>query len=97
MTTGQEAIIEILHLRDAPAELALFVVAAISATLYFVPTIVAKRRKQPQLAAIFVVNLCFGWTGLGWIAALVWALIRQTPPAPPAAPGYRMPPLSDRT
>jgi Superinfection immunity protein len=41
---------------------------------YFIPTIVARVRKTPRPVAIFLVNLVFGWTVLGWIAALVWAV-----------------------
>jgi len=41
--------------------------------LYFVPTIVAGNRIHPQTGAIFVLNLCLGWTLVGWVIALVWA------------------------
>lgn len=46
---------------------------AISLALYFVPTIIAWKREHHQLLAIFVLNLVFGWTFLGWIAALIWS------------------------
>jgi Superinfection immunity protein len=39
--------------------------------LYFLPTIVG-RHKHDALG-IFVVNLLFGWTVIGWIIALIWA------------------------
>jgi ABC-type Na+ efflux pump permease subunit len=39
--------------------------------LYFVPSIVGRKKKNAQ--AIFVLNLLLGWTILGWIIALVWA------------------------
>jgi hypothetical protein len=39
----------------------------------FLPTIVAKKREHPRLAAIFAVNLVGGWTLIGWFVALVWA------------------------
>jgi hypothetical protein len=42
---------------------------------YFVPTVVAFRRKHPQVTAIVVLNLFLGWTFLGWLAALIWALV----------------------
>ena len=41
--------------------------------LYFVPAIVAYKRHHRQTLAITVLNVAAGWTGLGWVAALVWA------------------------
>jgi hypothetical protein len=47
----------------------------IAATLgfYFLPSIVAVKRAHCNTLAIVVLNVFLGWTGLGWIAALVWA------------------------
>lgn len=42
--------------------------------LYFVPTIVAGIRKKRNTAAIAVLNLFLGWTMVGWVIALVWAV-----------------------
>lgn len=42
--------------------------------LYFLPTIVASGRHHANTAAIFALNLLTGWTGLGWVAAMVWSL-----------------------
>ena len=42
---------------------------------YFVPTVVAFRRRHPQIMAIVVLNLFLGWTLLGWLGALIWALV----------------------
>jgi hypothetical protein len=41
-------------------------------TLYFVPTLVALNKKY--LMGIFIINLTLGWTILGWIGSLVWAV-----------------------
>lgn len=41
---------------------------------YFFPFIVALIRRQPNNTGIFVVNLFFGWTLIGWVVALVWAV-----------------------
>ncbi len=46
--------------------------------MYFVPTIVAFRRKDRQRTAIFILNLFLGWTLIGWVGALVWAYIRSS-------------------
>ena len=44
------------------------------AAIYFLPAIIAVRRKCRSDAAIFVFNLLLGWTVFGWFAALSWAL-----------------------
>jgi hypothetical protein len=44
------------------------------ALLYFLPTLIAERRKHPSAKAITFVNLVLGWTVLGWVAAMAWAL-----------------------
>ena len=41
--------------------------------VYFLPTIVARKRKHKDESAIFVLNLLAGFTILFWIVALVWA------------------------
>ena len=41
---------------------------------YFLPTIAAIIRKCKRDAAILVLNLLLGWTIIGWIGALIWAL-----------------------
>ena len=42
--------------------------------LYFLPTIHARGRKHPNLDGIFVLNLFLGWTLIGWVAAIIWAV-----------------------
>ena len=41
--------------------------------LYFLPFVLAKYRKHRQSDAILLTNLLLGWTGVGWIAALIWS------------------------
>jgi hypothetical protein len=41
--------------------------------LYFVPAIVAYRRRHRNRHAILILNLFLAWSLLGWIGALVWA------------------------
>lgn len=52
---------------------------AVFGVIYLTPTIAAQERRHPQTAAIFALNLLLGWTLLGWVAALVWALSRPAP------------------
>lgn len=42
--------------------------------LYFLPTIVASHRGQ-RVCGILLLNLLFGWTGIGWFALLLYALL----------------------
>ncbi len=42
--------------------------------LYWLPTIIALVRHAPSAPGTALVNFFFGWTGIGWIVALVWAL-----------------------
>jgi hypothetical protein len=46
--------------------------------LYLLPTCVAANRKHNNEGAILALNLFLGWTLLGWVAALVWALTDNT-------------------
>jgi cytoskeletal protein RodZ len=42
---------------------------------YFLPAVIASQRNTKHGGMIFLVNLVFGWTILGWIAALIWAIV----------------------
>lgn len=57
---------------------ALFLAFVLSLVLlvYFVPTLVAARRGHRNALAVFLLNFFLGWTLLGWVAALVWAVMR---------------------
>lgn len=45
---------------------------------YFFPAIIAKSRKHRNRGAILALNIFLGWSGLGWVAALVWSLTANT-------------------
>lgn len=47
---------------------------AFAAVGYLLPAIIAKRGKHPEAAHIALLNFVTGWTVVGWIVALVWAL-----------------------
>lgn len=53
----------------------------IFSVFYFAPTIIAVVRKRQPLA-VGMLNLFLGWTVLGWVGALVWAVTNPSPPAP---------------
>ena len=42
--------------------------------MYWLPTLIAMVRQAPSVLGIAVLNFFFGWTVIGWIVALLWAL-----------------------
>lgn len=52
----------------------LFVACLFGTAAYFVPTIIAFARKKSNKIAILVLNLFLGWSLIGWVISLVWAL-----------------------
>ena len=67
---------------------------------YFLPTIIAILRQKTNTGSIFALNLLLGWSLIGWVVALIWALssdnmrsqtviVNNMSPAPSApAPTY---------
>ncbi|RFU44659.1 superinfection immunity protein [Paraburkholderia sp. DHOC27] len=53
--------------------------AVVALTLYFLPAIIADRRKRHDLLTLALFNACLGWTGFGWLGALYWA-VQPNPP-----------------
>lgn len=45
--------------------------------IYFMPSIIAFQSKKSNTKAIVVLNLLLGWTILGWVGALIWALVKE--------------------
>jgi hypothetical protein len=43
------------------------------------PTILAFARSKRDTAAILLLNLFLGWTMIGWVVALVWAVKTDIP------------------
>ena len=66
-------------LPEFASSLAGVLVLLLAVALYLLPTVVAYTRKHTNAVAIFVVNLFFGWTLIGWVAAMVWAVINRRP------------------
>jgi Superinfection immunity protein len=42
--------------------------------MYFLPSLIARGRGKANLEAIFWLNFLAGWTFVGWVVSLVWAL-----------------------
>lgn len=50
---------------------------------YFLPTYIASKREAQHSGAILFINLFFGWTVLGWFAALIWAITEKSEDSTP--------------
>ena len=42
--------------------------------IYFVPAITAYEKKKKDKGAILALNILLGWSIIGWIIALIWAI-----------------------
>lgn len=54
--------------------LLLVVLAIVALVIHFLPTLVAWNRHVDNFLWIFLINFFFGWTLIGWVVALVWAM-----------------------
>ena len=52
----------------------LIIILLILAFIYFLPTVIAFNRGHRSRWVIFIINVVFGCTFLGWIICLIWAL-----------------------
>jgi hypothetical protein len=46
----------------------------IAVFIYFVPSIIAYRKKKRDVTPILLINIFLGWTLIGWVVALIWAV-----------------------
>jgi hypothetical protein len=53
--------------------------------LYFLPAIGGYSRRKRNAGAILALNFFAGWTIIGWIIALVWAMTHDQVRQPSAA------------
>ncbi len=56
----------------------MFSFSLIGILIYFLPTFIAAHRGH-RVPGIFLLNLFFGWTGIGWLVMLLWALFVGAP------------------
>ena len=50
------------------------VLIALLSLFYFLPFAIAFKKQRANTGAIFALNLFLGWSLIGWVVALVWAL-----------------------
>ena len=56
------------------AEIGLIIIVIFG--LYLLPALISFLRRNKNWMAVFLLNLFLGWTGIGWVVALVWSVIR---------------------
>ena len=58
---------------SAGLALALASTPLVAVMLYFGPSFLAGYQQHARAPAIFAINLCLGWTIVGWLGALAWS------------------------
>lgn len=56
-------------------DFAVVIFVLLSLIFYMIPSIISGKRNTKHFGMICFINVVFGWTVLGWIAALVWAVV----------------------
>jgi len=49
----------------------------IGVAIYFAPSLIAAARHTHNATGIFMLNLFLGWTGIGWVLAMIFAFIKD--------------------
>jgi len=75
-----------------PAMIFFLPLGLLGIVLYFLPTFLAASRHHPSVLGIFQLNFFLGWSVIGWVIALVWAVSR--PPVVVVNTGYGAPGVS---
>ena len=61
----------------APEIIMILTAIVLIGCFYFLPAILGRNRTNST--SIFLLNLFLGWTFIGWVVALVWALSADNP------------------
>jgi hypothetical protein len=48
--------------------------------MYSLPGYIALNRRHKNAMPIFLTNVLFGWTGIGWIGCLIWSVSDHVQP-----------------
>ncbi len=54
------------------------IIFAVIIAIGFVPSIIAFARNHTQKWFVMILNIVSGWTVIGWVAALVWAIVGKS-------------------
>jgi hypothetical protein len=52
-------------------------IGIVGTIITLIPWFISKNRKIKNTLAIFWLCLVMGWTGIGWIAAFIWAFVEK--------------------
>lgn len=75
------------------AAIAIYIVLGIiGLVVYFIPTIVAVKKKSRKKVAAILLNIFLGWSLVGWIISLVLACKKPVPQAAPTVNTTAAPP-----
>lgn len=66
---------------DEEQTIYILLVAIIALFIYFIPSVIAGVRHKSNFTAIFILNLFLGWSFIGWVVSLVWALTTDHVPS----------------
>lgn len=50
---------------------------AVVLTVYFLPTIIAMKRRAWHVPSIFIMNFLLAWTVFVWVGLLIWACVDE--------------------
>jgi len=51
------------------------IIVVILVVIYFLPSLIGRHKANAN--AIFALNLLLGWTLIGWVVSMVWALTKD--------------------
>jgi hypothetical protein len=57
--------------------------AILGLLIYFVPSIIAAARHHEHFLWVLILNIVLGWSGIAWIALIVWAILGERREPPP--------------
>lgn len=81
---------------DSSSRALLALVATVGVTAYLLPTVVALGRDVIARPQVIALNIALGWTGAGWICALILAFGPRRPRPPVASPARPLRSPEDR-
>jgi len=64
---------------QAPPDPGVFLFVVFGFGVYFLPAMIALVRSHHEFVTILLINIFLGWTIIGWIAILAWALSSPQP------------------
>jgi hypothetical protein len=79
---GWRAIIKIIYevfMTNLLPALFFFPILGFGFVMYFLPSLIAIARSKRDIAGIVLLNFFLGWTMIGWVVALVWAVKADMP------------------